>query len=110
MNVLKDKQTRTYENLNRYAEIPFYYNTLDNKYVSGVVKQLSSNSEYTTHKVKPSDTLDSLALYYYGRPDYYWVISDFNRIIDVYKNLYDNYETIKIPSLSYIYFVQSIHD
>lgn len=108
MNVLKDKQTRTYPSLNRYSEVPFYYNTLDNKYVCGLVKQLSNDTEYSLHTLKPNDTLDSLALYYYGRPDYYWIIADYNRI-NPYKDLYQNYQTIKIPSISYIYFTDSLH-
>lgn len=104
MNVLKDKQTRDYDSLSRYAPIPFYYNTKDNKYIYGLTKQLGSDTTYVSHKLKEYDTLDSLALFYYGRPDYYWIIADFNKIQNPLIKLIDKFETIKIPSISYIYF------
>lgn len=109
MNVLKDKQMRNYTSLSRYANIPYYYNTLDDKYMYGLCQQLSEDSEYSIHTLKPNDTPDSLALYYYGRPDYYWAILDFNRIQDPYIDLYNKFKTIKIPSISYIHFVGDIH-
>ena len=71
MDVLKDKQTRTYDSLSRYSSIPFYYNTLDNKYIYGLTKQLGDDVDYIVHNVRANDSLDSIALYYYGRPDYY---------------------------------------
>lgn len=102
MDVLIDKQTRTYDALSRYSAIPFYYNTQDNKYVCGITRQLSTTTNYTIHKVQPYDTFDTLSLYYYGRPDYYWVIADFNQIQDSLAKLYGNYSTLKIPTISYI--------
>ena len=51
--------------------------------------------------IKDTDTLDSLALKYYGRPDLFWVIADFNRIQDPYINLYENYNFLNIPLLHY---------
>lgn len=104
MDCLKEKQTRDYESLSRYATIPFYYNTLDNKYIYGLTKQLSTTTEYVIHKVKPYDTLDSLALFYYGRPDFYWIIADFNRINNPLIELDKKFEEIKVPSVSYIYY------
>jgi len=104
MDVLKDKQTKSYPSLSRYSPIPYYYNTQDNKYIYGLTKQLGQGVDYVIHRVKSNDTLDSIALYYYGRPDYYWIVADFNRIQDPFINLIDKFETIKIPSISYIYF------
>lgn len=104
MDVLKDKQTRNYNSLSRYSSIPFYYNTKDNKYIYGITKWLGEQTSYTIHELKPYDTLDSLALYYYGRPDYFWIIADFNRIIDTMEDLYEVRSEIKIPSISYIYY------
>ena len=49
-------------------------------------------------------TLDFLANKYYGRPDYYWVIADFNHIRDPFINLSDWFNTIKIPSLGSLEF------
>lgn len=104
MDVLKDKQLKGYDALSRYASIPFYYNTKDNKYIYGLCKQLSEDVDYSIHRLKPYDTLDSLALYYYGRPDFYWIIADFNRIQDPFMKLTDKFQSIKIPSISYIYY------
>ena len=62
------------------------------------------NVVYVAHKVTEKDTLDSLADYYYGRPDLYWVIADFNKIQDPFIELFGKYESLKIPSLSNITF------
>ena len=102
MDVLKDKQSKTYPYISRYSAFPFYYNTLDNKYIYGVTGQLDTNITYVAHKVIQTDTLESLALNYYGRPDYYWVIADFNRIQDPFIKLTDKFDIIKIPTLSNI--------
>ena len=51
-----------------------------------------------------TDTLDSLALKYYGRPDLFWIIADFNRIQDPFIKLVDYFSIIKIPSLSTLSF------
>lgn len=104
MDVLKDKQTRTYDSLSRYSSIPFYYNTLDNKYIYGLTKQLGDDVDYIVHNVRANDSLDSIALYYYGRPDYYWIVADFNKIQNPFINLSEKFKTIKVPSISYIYF------
>ena len=104
MNVLKNKEFRQYDYISRYASFPIFYHTIDKKYVYGTTSHLNTNSEYVAHKVHMSDTLDSLALKYYGRPDLYWVIADFNRIQDAFITLIDFYEIIKIPSISTLSF------
>ena len=100
MNILKNKSYRTYDYTSRYSTYHYYYNKLDKKYIYGITGQLSDETEYTLHYVTDRDTLDSLALYYYGRPDLYWIIADFNRIQDPYINLFEKYNYIYIPSLS----------
>lgn len=105
MDVLKDKQTREYDYISRYASFSFYYNTQDDKYIYEITSQLNDNITFVEHKIKQWDTLDSLAFYYYGRPDLYWVIADFNRIQDPFINLYDNYKALKIPQLSNISYI-----
>ena len=100
MNVLKDKSSRTYFYTSRYATLPYYYNTLDKKYVYGISKNLSNNTDYVLHNLVDSDSLDSLALKYYGRPDLFWVIADFNNLNDPYIRLVDKMSSIKIPALS----------
>lgn len=104
MDILTNKQTRKHDYLSRYTPFYLYYNTIDKKYIYGITSQISSLSEYSAHKVETTDTLDSLALKYYGRPDYYWVIADYNRIQDPFITLYGKYKTIKIPSLSTVGF------
>ena len=100
MNVLKDKSSRTYFYTSRYATLPYYYNTLDKKYMYGTSKNLNTNTDYVLHNLVDSDSLDSLALKYYGRPDLFWVIADFNNLNDPYIRLVDKMSSIKIPALS----------
>lgn len=99
MNSLKNKSYKTFDYISRYANIPYYYNTLDNKYISGITKWLSEDIEYLVHNVDRDDSLDKLSYYYYGRPDLYWVIADFNRITDCFSNL-TKYKTLKIPNIT----------
>jgi hypothetical protein len=104
MDVLRDKQWQEYNYTSRYTPFPFYYNEVDSKYIYGITKQLGDDTEYVMHTLVDSDTLDSLALKYYGRPDLYWVISDFNQINDPYINLKEKMDTIMVPSISNIYY------
>ena len=104
MDVLKDKQRKSYEYLSRYASFPFYYNTEDEKYIYGITSQLRDTSLFVAHKITQEDTLDSLSFKYYGRPDLYWVIADFNHIQDPFVKLYGKYKSLKIPTLSNIAF------
>lgn len=108
MNILKDKQYKSYPSLSRYTPFPFYYNQLDNKYMYGLTSQLSNTSKYIVHNVEPYDTPDSLSLAYYGRPDYFWIILDFNKIQNPYIELYKNYDKILIPSISEITFTKRV--
>ena len=100
MDVLIDRTYKDYDRLSRYANFPYYYNTLDNKYIYGTTSYLNQNISARAHRVRKGDTLDSLALTYYGNPTYFWVIADFNRIQDSYTKLFGNFKTIKIPALS----------
>ena len=100
MNVLKDKSSKTYLYTSRYATLPYYYNILDKKYMYGISKNLNTNTDYVLHNLVDSDSLDSLALKYYGRPDLFWVIADFNNLNDPYIRLVDKMSSIKIPALS----------
>ena len=104
MDILKDKSYKQYSYISRYSRVPYYYNTLDKKYESGLTFQLSQDTVSVLHKVKQNDTPDSLSEQYYGRPDLYWVILDFNHIQDPYEKLYGKYDTLKIPSLTSISF------
>ncbi len=103
-DVLKDKATKDYDYISRYTNVPYYYHTIDNKYIYGTTSWLNKITEIVAHKVTPRDTLDSLALQYYGRPDYYWVIADYNRITDCFIKLSDYFDIIEIPSIGKISF------
>lgn len=105
MDVLKDEQRREYGHLSRYASFPFYYNSEDDKYIYGTTSNLSQDITFVEHKVKQWDTLDSLAFDYYGRPDLFWVIADFNRIQDPFIELFGNKESLMIPQLTNISFI-----
>ena len=104
MDVLKDESTRLYDYISRYTAFPYYYNSQDDKYIYGLTSQLNDDVTYVAHKIKQSDTLDSLSLFYYGRPDLYWIIADFNKIQDPFIKLYGNYESLNIPTLNRISF------
>ena len=102
MDVLKEKSQKTFEYTSRYANFPYYYNTRDKKYIYGITNQLKTDKSYVVVKVTESTTLDALANKYYGRPDYFWIIADFNRINDPFIDLSDYFTEIKIPSISEI--------
>jgi len=102
-DVLINKTYKQYDKVSRYQEFPYYYNTLDDKYVYGLISHLKDTTTYSIHTVVKGDTLDSLALYYYNNPTYFWIIADFNRIHNVYKELVVGSQ-IKIPSYSDIEF------
>lgn len=103
-NIIKDKQLRDYVGTSRYSVFPFYFNENDNKYIYGITSHLKKdNVSYVGHKVILGDTLDTLALYYYNNPTYFWVIADFNNIRDPYKELEID-SIIKIPTFSKIEF------
>ena len=96
-------QYKDYSYLSRYSVVPYYYNYNDSKYESGTAYQLSEDSSYVLHVVKVGDTYDSLAMYYYNNPIYYWAILDFNRIQDPFSTLKQG-QLIKIPTISTIRF------
>lgn len=101
MDILKDKQLRAYDRLSRYANFPFYYNTLDNKYIYGTTNYLKNNTPYKMYKIQKNDTLDSIAFQNYNDPTYYWIICDFNRLQDPFIELRPG-GYLKLPVLSTI--------
>lgn len=102
-DVLTQKSYIQYQKLSRYNNFPTYFHTRDKKYVYGLTAQLNAETPYTNHTVIRNDTPDTLALQYYNNPTLYWVICDFNQIIDPYEPL-EMGSLIKIPSLSTIEF------
>ncbi len=104
MSVLKDKTYPQYTQMSRYNKDPIYYHSKDDKYVTGMTSNLYKTTAHLIHNVKPTDNLDKLALMYYNDPTLYWVIALFNDIEDVFINLSDYYQTVKIPQITGIKF------
>ena len=103
MRNLTNKSYKDYSYVSRYSSFPYYYHTVDHKYIYGITAYLDDSTVYTLHTVKQGDTIDRLALYYYSNPTLYWVICSYNHIQNPYKELKPG-TTIKIPSLSNIEF------
>ena len=102
MNVLKNKYYKNYEKLSRYASFPCYYNTLDNKYVTGTTTNLTA-TEYSVYEVKSGESYDLIALKAYNNPTYFWIICDFNNIIDAFVDPIPG-TRLKLPVISTIDF------
>ena len=105
MNVLTKKEYKQYERVSRYAVFPYYFNNIDKKYIYGITSHLKTQDvSFVSHKIVEGDTLDTLALYYYNSPTFFWIIADFNNILDPYEDLKVG-ETLKIPTFSNVEFV-----
>lgn len=103
MDILKDQQYKNYKKVSRYMLVPTYLNILDNVRQSGFPVQLDTNTPYVFYTTIPGDTLDSISLYFYGNPTYYWLIADFNGILDAFEVILPGTK-LKIPSFSQIQF------
>lgn len=104
MDILKNKTAKSYDYLSRYSTFSIYYHTQDNKFIYEKTAQLSPETSYALVNVTEATTLDGLAFKYYGRPDYYWIIADFNRIQDPFIQLSDYFTKIKVPTITAIEF------
>lgn len=104
MDRSKNKSFRQYDYISRYTKFPYYYQELDGKNFYGITQNIKKNISYTVHKLRDYDTLDLLALTYYGRPDFYWFIADYNDIKNPFIRLKDKFDSIRIPSLSEVSF------
>ena len=104
MDILKNKKYLKFDYTSRYSGTAVYYNTVDEKEMTGLSKNVFKDVNYIVHKVKPTDTLDKLALTYYNNPSYWWILAYFNDIQDAFIELYGNYEVLKVPSVSNLTF------
>lgn len=85
MNVLTNRAIKSSKYYSRYNGLSYYYNNLDDKYQLETrhwLKEFVDISKIQTYIVKEKDTYDTIALEFYNNPTYYWVICDYNRIID----------------------------
>lgn len=103
MNILTNKQYKSYDRLSRYSTTPIYYNTHTKDMVYGTAKHLNQDTEYVTHLVKRNDTWDSLALDYYNNPTYFWIICDYNGVLNPFVEPTEG-EYVFIPVISDIEF------
>ena len=105
MEVLTTKAYKQYDRVSRYSVFPYYYNRKDKKYICGITSHLKTDDvNFVRHKVIEGDTLDTLALYYYNCPTYFWIIADFNNIIDPFEDLKLG-QILKIPTFSNVEFI-----
>jgi hypothetical protein len=104
MDTLKNKNYESYDYLSRYTQVPYYFDTLNQREVYGIGSNLLKDSPYVSHKVTPEDTLHSLSLQYYNNPTYWWVIAYFNDIQDSFVSLIDHYKILRIPNIASIAF------
>ena len=103
MNVLKNEKYLKYDKLSRYSQFPYYYNTLDDKYICGTTAYLDNTTNYILHQVNEGETYDSLALACYGNPTYYWIICSYNHVQNPFVEPIPG-SFIKLPVLSDIVF------
>ena len=54
----------------------------EGKYNMSTSSWLKDTDNYEAYVVEEGDTYDSIALKKYNNPTYYWIICDFNRIVD----------------------------
>lgn len=108
MDVLTDKNLTSKQYISRYSNFPFYYHTLDNKHIQGLSAQLNTETQYVLIEINESTTLDYLANKYYGRPDYWWIIADFNRIQDPFLPIFPRFNKLKLPSIGALEFIEEM--
>ena len=109
MDVLTNRTIKSSDFFSRYNGFAYYYNKLsekkvkikdsngndvidsytvqpsyqkEGKYNMSTSSWLKETDEYEAYTVKEGDTYDSIALAKYNNPTYYWIICDFNRIVD----------------------------
>lgn len=101
--ILVNKAFKNYNYISRYETIPYYFHTLDQKYVYGTAYQMKKDINFLQHTVETNETFDSISLTYYNTPLYYWVIMDYNNIQDPFIDLKKG-DVLLIPTLSAIAF------
>lgn len=109
MKVLTERTIKSNDFFSRYNGFAYYYNKLseklvrvkdsdgndvidpvtgqpmfrkEGKYNMSTSSWLKDTDNYEAYVVEEGDTYDSIALKKYNNPTYYWIICDFNRIVD----------------------------
>ena len=98
MEILTNKTAKSTSSYSRYNGFYYYYNERDDKNQMSTSAWLDENNTSNAHTVEKGDTWDSIALKYYGNPTYYWVICDFNRVIDPFEGPKEG-TVVNVPTL-----------
>lgn len=112
MDVLTGQTIKTSDYFSRYNGFSYYYNKLsekkipikdkygnisidsntgevlfqiEGKYNMSTSSWLKDTTDYEAYVVQEGDTYDYIALKKYNNPTQYWIICDFNHIIDPFK-------------------------
>lgn len=101
----EEKGLKSYSYMSRYSSVPVMGDSANGKQYHGTVKWINPELSYNIYKCGVHDTLEKIALNLYGNPQYWWIIADFNRIIDPFAELEEGRE-LKIISMSDVEFVQ----
>lgn len=87
----------------RYSHLSILYNTIDRTNYPETYTKIKKNfTVFKTHIISELDTLDSIALFYYNNPLYWWIIADVNDIQDVFNLKVGN--SLQIPHLNQVRF------
>ena len=102
MNIEKDGTRKSYTYVSRYANMDTYFNNKDKARYYETAKSIDKSkiTKYVSHKVEQGETLDTIALKYYSRPLYWWIIADYNNVQDVFNLKVGT--ILKVPYLSEI--------
>ena len=107
MNTLRTKKYLNFGYIARGSGVPYYYDTIKDRNIMGIGKDLKKDIPYFTHETKRGETLDYLALKYYNNPTYWWIIAMFNDIQDAFiENLKERYPVLQIPNIATLAFVK----
>lgn len=105
MDTLKNKRYLDFGYIARGAGVPYYYDTIKERTIMGIGKDIRKDTPYFTYEIKDNDTLDSIALKFYNNPTYWWIIAMFNNIQDaLIDNLKEKYTILQIPNIASIVF------
>lgn len=100
---LVEKSKPSYNYFSRYQEGKIYYDVTDKKYIDLALYWLDDTTPYILYEVVRGDTYDSIALNVYNNPTYWWVITDFNRVMNPFEKPVVG-SSIKIPIFSNLQF------
>lgn len=87
-----------YTYMSRMAGLETYNNIQDNTMLLGTYLPIKQSDSYFLYTAQQGDTLDSIALKNYGTPIYWWIIADYNDMLDCTQPILGM--TLKIPELT----------